>query len=422
MPKNRYHGLPFVTAISNSGSHNLYVVTDLMDEIDEQLISQCGNVFLCCDLSRYDAAVYASSKWHEILSEKALYTPFGRNVEQLARVCGSDIKVELINVPLARVSVPQKTGALEFSKIFKSMDSRERTFDGNKLMPSTEIKSGDAQTQKIEQLLRRDSRPRGKSLRYRAGATKRHLLSCLRDIIYDYSPPEPVSEEISGSEQQAYITLTGITYTFVTDRLDEESGWNDLVSAFCAAFKNNNEVNLIVYLRGDLRECCAADFNHVLHTLGPISCNVFLLQGNISESEYFQLIAETMFFVGTSRRYALQADLIAFACAGKPTLSLPNCLDSAVNSHLITLPIGFTKELSYPDRSHIIKYTTHAFRMNWESLFDRFKSSFLLAQDQPSYAELCQVHRGRVNKLLSGEEAALKTPLSFVWPQKVTGL
>lgn len=117
------------------------------------------------------------------------------------------------------------------------------------------------------------------------------------------------------------ITLEGVIYSSVFNPADGRKNWEDLVSAFVWAFRQQGKATLILKLaHWSLEEGVRPVLAHIAQ-LGNFKCRILVVQGMLSEQDYEQVLEATSFTVNTSTGEGQCLPLMEFMAAGRPAIA-----------------------------------------------------------------------------------------------------
>jgi len=204
-----------------------------------------------------------------------------------------------------------------------------------------------------------------------------------------YSAPLPCGWEIPPSIP-IQITLRGMVYTSVLTPQAGRKNWEDLITAFCWTFRDNEDATLILKLAGrDLSH------NHLqllmmLTKLSPFKCRVIAIYGYLSDEEYASLAAATTYYVNTSLCEGLCLPLVEFLNWGTPAIA-PN---NTAMADYINQDIAFVVKsypglpTVWPHGDHQINRTSYN-QLDWGALVEAFEQSYDVAhRDVARYRDM----------------------------------
>lgn len=187
------------------------------------------------------------------------------------------------------------------------------------------------------------------------------------------------------------ISLQGVIYTSVLNPMDDRKNWEDILSAFCWAFKDNPNATLILKVTHSDPAVTFDLLGEGIRKLRPFTCRVLVIQGYLADSEYAALMAVTTFAVNASRGEGQCLPLMEFMSAGKPAIAPchSGMLDyvTAENAYIVASNLEWTH---WPhDLRKLLKTCWNT--INWESLHECYLISYQEAVNDPeAYRARCR--------------------------------
>lgn len=175
------------------------------------------------------------------------------------------------------------------------------------------------------------------------------------------------------------IQVQGVVYTTLLNPADARKNWVEIITAFCWAFKENEDVTLIVKMTHHDLEYYRIVLITLLSRLAPFRCRVLVLHGFLDDNQYRELVSATTYYVNASSGEGLCLPLMEFLSAGKPAMAPAH----TAMADYMDEKMGFVVKCSlepfcWPhDPARI--FTTHRHRLNWQSLMEAFRSSYAMA-------------------------------------------
>jgi glycosyltransferase involved in cell wall biosynthesis len=179
------------------------------------------------------------------------------------------------------------------------------------------------------------------------------------------------------------VSLSGVIYCSVFNPNDGRKNWQDMLHAFCWAFRQVPDATLVFKLtHSDPQfsfEVVASEIRKML----PFQCRVVLLQGFLLDDEYEKLIQATHFVTNSSYGEGQCLPLMEFMSAGKPAVAPDHSgmadYINAENSFVVTSSDDWTH---WP---HDLRVGLRTFRrlISWESLHNCYLESYDEAKNRP---------------------------------------
>jgi len=200
------------------------------------------------------------------------------------------------------------------------------------------------------------------------------------------------------------ISVDGIVYTSVLNPADRRKNWQDMVTAFCFAFKETSDATLLIkFVTHDFDEPAAA-LKNCLYQLSPFNCRVVGLHSFLSDEDYQSLIRATSYYVNTSHGEGQCLPLMEFMSCGVPaiapaTTALADYIDSEV-----AFVIQGSDEITHWQHDSRRRYRALQTRIDWSSLVEAYLDSYAMAKtDASGYRDMSQRASERLRQHCSQE-------------------
>jgi glycosyltransferase involved in cell wall biosynthesis len=191
----------------------------------------------------------------------------------------------------------------------------------------------------------------------------------------------PVTEQV--------LLLEGVVYTSVFNPRDGRKNWEDMISAFCATFRDHDDATLVLKLTHHDAAEALTDILHHLYKNQPYRCRVVLVYGYLADADYERLVQATRYVVNTSYGEGQCLPLMEFMSCGKPavapcTTAMIDYLN-ADNAFVIESTEEFTAWPHDPRSA----YRTLRYAANWASICTAYRASYEVAKNDPQrYAQM----------------------------------
>lgn len=181
------------------------------------------------------------------------------------------------------------------------------------------------------------------------------------------------------------LRLHGLVYTAVLTPTAGRKNWEDLITAFCWTFRDNEDVTLVLKLAGTDLQRHHHQLLMLLTKLSPLRCRVIAINGYLSDEDYADLVSKTTYYVNTSLCEGLCLPLVEFLSEGVPAIAP----DNTAMADYITGDLAFVVA-SYPGiptvwphgDSEVNRTSYH--QLDWESLTTAFQRSYQVAHTEPA--------------------------------------
>lgn len=193
------------------------------------------------------------------------------------------------------------------------------------------------------------------------------------------------------------IALDGVLYTAVFCPLDGRKNWEDLVTAFCWAFRENADCTLLLKLVHHDRDEALREVLGVLRRLPPCAARIVVLHAFLDEAQYLELLRATDFIVNASLGEGQCLPLMEYMSAGVPAIApdhtaMRDYLDASCGFVLSS----FQEWCHWPHDLRLVLRTLRH-RPNWDSLVAAYRASRAQRLAEPeAYARMGQNARERL--------------------------
>lgn len=197
------------------------------------------------------------------------------------------------------------------------------------------------------------------------------------------------------------LELRGIVYSSVLNPEDGRKNWEDMVTAFCWAFREEENATLVLKMTHNNLATFLGKLLLLYSQMSPFKCRVVAVHGFLTDEQYQALMDSTHFVVNSSHCEGQCLPLMEFMGQGVPAIA-PN--HTAMKDYIDDSNSLIIKSSRYPtfwpiDERRAIR--TLCYRIDWNSLMEAYRESYDVAMNQPEkYKSL------RRNSIRSIEESA----------------
>jgi len=216
--------------------------------------------------------------------------------------------------------------------------------------------------------------------------------------------------------QECELVLDGVVYTSVFNPCDGRKNWEDMLSAFCVAFRDTPDATLVLKLTHYDAEEALGDILHHLYKNQAYRCRIVLIHGFLADPDYERLVQATRYVVNTSYGEGQCLPLMEFMSCGKPAVAPCNTammdyLDSS-NAFIVASTEELTAWPHDPRRAfRALRYMT-----DWASLCTAYRASYEVAtQDSVRYGQMSAQAVSRLENFCS--QASAQRRLKEVFEQ-----
>jgi glycosyltransferase involved in cell wall biosynthesis len=212
----------------------------------------------------------------------------------------------------------------------------------------------------------------------------------------------------------ARLRLSGVVFTALFNPYDGRKNWADMLTAFCAAFRDTPDATLVFKLGHNEYLSAMHDMLIWMARMPRFECRVVLLHGYLDGGEFDALIRASAFAVNASHGEGQCLPLMEFLSCGKPAIAPRH---SAMADY-IDEQVGFVVDswLDATAWSHDprLAYRTQRHQIDWASLKAAYLAAYHCAKNEPErYRQLSRNAVVRMREHCS-REAAMQTLSSFL--------
>jgi SAM-dependent methyltransferase/glycosyltransferase involved in cell wall biosynthesis len=179
------------------------------------------------------------------------------------------------------------------------------------------------------------------------------------------------------------VHLKGIIYTAVFNPNDGRKNWLDLIWGFCWAFRDVEDVTLVMKLVYYDFEAVRAMVVNEIKKLAPFKCRVVALHGYLDHDEYARLIRESTYVVNTAHGEGQCLPLMEFMSAGKPAIAPAHtAMEDYVNEDNAFVVKSSVEWIHWPHDPRAALRTMR-YRIDWETLYRAYLESYAVAKGDP---------------------------------------
>lgn len=221
-----------------------------------------------------------------------------------------------------------------------------------------------------------------------------------------------LKESLHSSDCQ--LRLEGLVYLSILNPNDGRKNWQDMLHAFCWAFKDNANVTLVFKITHHTPNTFMAALIDELFKLGPITCRVVAIHGYLSTDTFNRLIGLSHYVVNSSTGEGQCLPLMEAMSAGKPAISPAHTgmadYISSQNSFIVTS----AKEPAFWPHDPNQKYTAMQYRISWQSLYANFLASADVFHHKPKTYRAMAKQAHETLKAHCSRQAVMKKLSGFI--------
>jgi glycosyltransferase involved in cell wall biosynthesis len=194
----------------------------------------------------------------------------------------------------------------------------------------------------------------------------------------------------SGSKTEGNkLELNGVIYTCVMNPQDGRKNWEDMVTAFCWAFRNEPNVTLVLKMTHNNLATFLGKLLLLYSQMSPFKCRVVAVHGFLTDEQYQALMDNTHYVVNCSHCEGQCLPLMEFMGQGIPAIAPDH---TAMADYINEGNAFVVKSSLYPtfwpfDERRAFR--TMCYRIDWNSLKDAFARSFeIVTNEEEAYMAL----------------------------------
>ncbi len=207
------------------------------------------------------------------------------------------------------------------------------------------------------------------------------------------------------AQRSSTLELKGIVYTTVMNPLDGRKNWEDIVTAFCWAFRETEDATLVLKMTTHNHLTFLGRLLMLYARLSPFKCRVVAIHGYLDDKQYQALVDGTHYVVNCSAGEGQCFPLSEFMGQGVPAvapdhtamgeyISSDNAFIIQSNQYPMFWPLDFRRKA----------IRTRCRSMHWSSLRDAYLQSYEVARYQPATYETMRVRSIEAIAASAGED------------------
>lgn len=191
--------------------------------------------------------------------------------------------------------------------------------------------------------------------------------------------PQPLSTE-------RILHLDGIVYTSVLNPEDGRKNWADMVTAFCAAFKDDPDATLVLKMTHRSVAAYFGRLQFLLQRIGPTACRVVAAHGFLPDQDYADLMAASTYYLNTSHGEGLCLPMMEFMSAGVPVVAPHHTAMQDYLSAANSFAVAAHRQPTVWPNDPAARVRTSYWRLDWADLVRQLRASRdLVLTDRRAY-------------------------------------
>lgn len=253
----------------------------------------------------------------------------------------------------------------------------------------------------------------------RKNAPKVRELKILDAIIdsrdYDLSEFIPAKDlhESSPKTMPSHLHLDGVVFTTVFCPMDGRKNWQDIITAFCHAFRDREDVTLVFKMAHYEKWTFFGPMFGLFSELAPFKCRVLAFNGLLDQAGYEDLIAATDFYINASHCEGLCLPLMEFMSYGKPVIApCHTAMKDYIDSDCALITRASLECNVWPHDPRLL-FKTLRYRPDWESLLEAYLEAYHIAKKDPTRYASMSMHAIERQKAHCSKDVVKRKLASF---------
>lgn len=183
--------------------------------------------------------------------------------------------------------------------------------------------------------------------------------------------------------------LSGVVFTALFNPYDGRKNWVDMLTAFCAAFKDIPDATLLFKLGHHEYQSALNDMLMCMARMPAFRCRVVLLQGFLEGPEFDSLIRASAFVVNASHGEGQCLPLMEFLSCGKPAIAPRHSAMLDYIDEEVAFVVDSWLDASAWSHDPRLAYRTCRHQIDWQSLREAYRSAYACVKEEPErYARM----------------------------------
>jgi len=180
-----------------------------------------------------------------------------------------------------------------------------------------------------------------------------------------------------------------VVFTALFNPYDGRKNWVDMLTAFCASFKDTPDATLLFKLGHHEYQSALNDMLMCMARMPAFRCRVVLVQGFLEGPEFDSLIRASAFVVNASHGEGQCLPLMEFLSCGKPAIAPRHSAMLDYIDEEVAFVVDSWLDATAWSHDPRLAYRTCRHQINWQSLRDAYRSAYACVKEDPErYARM----------------------------------
>ncbi|HLD67063.1 MAG TPA: glycosyltransferase [Pseudomonas sp.] len=201
-------------------------------------------------------------------------------------------------------------------------------------------------------------------------------------------PPQPAAKGVTPKmpdwqPSESELQLSGVIFTALFNPYDGRKNWADMLTAFCAAFRDTPDATLVFKLGHHEYLSAMHDMLIWMARMPRFSCRIVLLHGYLEGSDFETLIRASAFAVNASHGEGQCLPLMEFLSCGKPAISPRHSAMIDYIDERVAFVVDSWLDSTAWSHDPRLAYRTQRHQLNWASLRDAYRDAYSCVTGEP---------------------------------------
>lgn len=210
------------------------------------------------------------------------------------------------------------------------------------------------------------------------------------------------------------LRLSGVIFTALFNPYDGRKNWADMLTAFCAAFRDTPDATLVFKLGHNEYLSAMHDMLIWMARMPRFKCRIVLLHGYLDGGEFDALIRASAFVVNASHGEGQCLPLMEFLSCGKPAIAPRHSAMADYIDEQVAFVVDSWLDASAWSHDPRLAYRTQRHQIDWASLKAAYLAAYNCVKNEPErYRQLSRNAVVRMREHCS-RDAAMQTLSTFL--------